>query len=86
RQERARARPPGPADEPTPDAEIEHQTGPEATEPGDEPAEPEGDAVLVGEDGIAEAPPPRALTLALFYALCALTAVMGVWAIVAMIL
>lgn len=86
RQERALAHPPGPVDEPVPDTETEPDTEREPSAPGDEPAEAERDAVFVAEDGIAEAPPPRALTLALFYALCALTAVMGVWAIVAMIL
>jgi hypothetical protein len=86
RQERARAHPPGPVDEPAPDTETAPETETEQAAPADEPAETERDAVLVAEDGIAEAPPPRTLTLALFYALCALTAVMGVWAIVEMIL
>lgn len=84
RKKRARDLPPAPADKPAPAAEVEPQTT--TAVPGEEPTETGPDTVLVGEDGIAEAPPPRALTLALFYALCALTAAMGVWAIIAMIL
>lgn len=87
RLERARALPPEPVDDPAPAAKIELHTETATTEPEAE-GEPAGagpDTEVVGDDGIVEAPPPRALTLALFYALCALTAVMGVWAIVSMI-
>lgn len=43
-------------------------------------------AIDASGDGIAEAPPPRAVTVGLFYALCALTAAMGIWAVVRMVL
>ena len=37
-------------------------------------------------DGVKEAPPPRPLTMGLFYALCATTAALAIWSLVSMIL
>jgi len=36
-------------------------------------------------DGVREAPPPRPLTVGLFYALCATTAALAIWSLVSMI-
>jgi hypothetical protein len=57
----------------------EERAAPPPPEPTDEP---EGQ---LGDDVISEAPPPRALTVVLFYALCVLTAVTGIWALIRII-
>lgn len=46
------------------------------------PPSPEPEEQPVDEDVTAEAPPPRPVTVALFYLLCALTGGMGVWALI----
>lgn len=60
------------------DAIVSGKPTPEVAPPSEPKDEPAG-------DGIAEAPPPRPLTVGLFYALCIVTGGMGVWALVQMI-
>lgn len=58
----------------------EEATAPPHPEPTEEPSDE-----VVDDDGISEASPPRPLTVTLFYALCVLTAGMGVWALISII-
>jgi hypothetical protein len=77
---------------PSPETEIEVLiTAPASgAEPDAIELEPEKAEVVVGDgEAIAparEAPPPRPVTLALFYVLCALTAGLAVWSLISMVL
>lgn len=39
----------------------------------------------VGDDGVKQAPPPKPLTMGLFYALCVVTAGLAIWSLISMI-
>ncbi len=40
---------------------------------------------LLAADGVTQAPPPKPMTMALFYALCVSTAALAIWSLISMI-
>ncbi|MGD2042214.1 MAG: hypothetical protein PVJ28_01080 [Acidimicrobiia bacterium] len=72
--------PPAPSE---PEVEPEMHTEPEVPLPGEPGAQTE--PLAPSGDGVREAPPPRPVTMGLFYTLCLLTAGLAVWSLISII-
>lgn len=46
---------------------------------------PEPDPAPERDDGVREAPPPKPLTMGLFYALCVATAALAIWSLISIV-